>query len=160
VEQRPFNGEVLTHRPWSEADPASFVLSVPLLDQRVQFGEGIDLRDGYQVIAAEPANLPLHPALLVGLEVVVANLVRGDAAQHAECMDVALQERFLPAGGENAVYRLARVAQPHREQVAGDQLAGQAYLHVPEVDLRLRPRPVGLRNERVHRSAARGPPQP
>lgn len=45
--------------------------------------------------------------------------------------------------------RLARVAQPHREQVAGDQLTGQAHLHVPEVDLRLRPGPVGLRNGAV-----------
>lgn len=90
-----------------------------------------------------------------GLEVVVADLARRDAAQHAESVDVALQERLLAAGGEDAVHRLARVAQPHREQVAGDQLSGQAYLHVPEVDLRLRPGPVGLRNERVHRSAAR-----
>ncbi|MGW3425948.1 hypothetical protein [Streptomyces phaeochromogenes] len=42
----------------------------------------------------------------------------------------------------------------HREHEAGDQLTGQAYLHVAEVHLRLGPRPVGLRNEGVHHPAA------
>ncbi|WP_217241038.1 hypothetical protein, partial [Streptomyces sp. AC555_RSS877] len=69
-------------------------------------------------------------------------------------MDVALKECLLAAGGEDAVHGLARIRQAHREHKAGDLLTGQAYLHVAEVHLRLGPRPVGLRNERVHHPAA------
>jgi hypothetical protein len=68
-------------------------------------------------------------------------------------MDVAFEERLLAAGGEDAVFGLARIRQAHREHEAGDLLTGQAYLHVAEV-LGLGPRPVGLRNERVYHPAA------
>lgn len=89
-----------------------------------------------------------------GAEVVVTDLAGGHSAQHAESVDVAFEERLLAAGGEDAVHGLARIRQAHREHEAGDQLTGQTYLHVAEVHLRLGPRPVGLRNERVYHPAA------
>nr|WP_184599755.1 hypothetical protein [Streptomyces violarus] len=70
-------------------------------------------------------------------------------------MDVALEERLLAARGEDAVHRLAGVRQAHREQEHLDLLVGQTDRHVPEVDLGFRPRQVGLRDERVQRSASR-----
>lgn len=87
-----------------------------------------------------------------GAEVVVTDLAGRDAAQHAESVDVAFEERLLAAGGEDAVHGLVRIRQAHREHEAGDQLTGQAYLHVAEVHLG--PRPVGLRDKRVHHAAA------
>ncbi len=51
--------------------------------------------------------------------------------------------------------RLARIRQAEGGQVAGHQLAGEPHGHVAEVDLRLRPRRVGLRDERLNGRLAR-----
>lgn len=67
---------------------------------------------------------------------------------------MALEERFLPGRGEDAVHGLARIRQPEREQIAGHQLASQPHCDVVEVDLCLRPGPVGLRDKRIHHPLA------
>ncbi len=67
--QRPQQGslerEVLpdTHR--AVADPAGIVSEVVADQQLVELGHGVDLRDRDQVVAAEPAALTLHAALLM-----------------------------------------------------------------------------------------------
>jgi hypothetical protein len=66
---------------------------------------------------------------------------------------VALDKRLLPRRGEDPVDCLARVRQPEREEVAGHQLAGQSHRHVAEVDLRLRPGLVRLRDEGFHHTS-------
>ncbi|MFI5824923.1 hypothetical protein ACIA8I_38500 [Streptomyces rishiriensis] len=70
-------------------------------------------------------------------------------------MDVAFEERLLPAGGEDAVHRLAGVGQAQAEQAADQGLPGQVYGDVPEVDLGFLPGMVGLRHEHL-RAAASG----
>ncbi|MFF5365338.1 hypothetical protein ACFY4I_39115 [Streptomyces scabiei] len=42
------------------------VLFVPLFHHHVQLNQRADLRDGNEVIAAETADVALHPTLLVG----------------------------------------------------------------------------------------------
>ncbi|MFI1281139.1 hypothetical protein ACH4U5_10330 [Streptomyces sp. NPDC020858] len=69
-------------------------------------------------------------------------------------MDVAFEEGLLPAGRENLVDGPARIREPQREQEALHQGAGQVDPHIPEVDLRLIARAVGLRDERGRRPAA------
>src|SRR5580658_9169094 len=46
--------------------PAFLILLVPDVEQRVQLGYGADLGNRDQVVAAEPADLALHAALLMG----------------------------------------------------------------------------------------------
>ena len=47
-------------------DPTVLVLLVPPVDHRVQLGERRNLGHRDEVVATEPADLPLDPALLVG----------------------------------------------------------------------------------------------
>ncbi|HEX8868836.1 MAG TPA: hypothetical protein VF821_24460 [Lentzea sp.] len=47
------------------ADPPALVVGVPFVDHRVELGQRVDLGHRHQVVAAEPADLSLDPALLV-----------------------------------------------------------------------------------------------
>lgn len=59
------------------------------------------------------------------------------------------QERFLAAGGEDAVHRLAGVGQAQAEQAQDHTLPSQAHGHVSEVDLGLLAGSVRLRHEHL-----------
>jgi len=65
-QQRLFECEALRDRLGPGPDAAGIVLLVPLFDHLVQLGERGDLGDGNEVIAAEVADHPFDPALLVG----------------------------------------------------------------------------------------------
>lgn len=99
-----FDSAVLAHRPWPGTDPAPLVLCVPALDHRVQLGKGDDFADGDHVIAAERADLPLDPALLVGaLDPAVGAVgVEGWAELHPDTghqRAVPVQQEFAAAAG-------------------------------------------------------------
>ena len=68
--QRPqqvgLEGEVLTDADGAVADPAVVIGQVVADQQFVELGHRRDYRDRDQVVAAEPAALALHPALLMG----------------------------------------------------------------------------------------------
>ncbi|MCY1649396.1 hypothetical protein OVA19_00990 [Streptomyces sp. SL203] len=65
-QQRLLGREVLADRARTGPDPAGLVLLVPSVDHRAELGECRDLGHRDEVVAAEPADLPLDPALLVG----------------------------------------------------------------------------------------------
>lgn len=65
-QERLLGREVLTDRVRAGADPAGVILLVPPVDHLVEFGEGGHFGDGDQVVAAEPADLALDSALLMG----------------------------------------------------------------------------------------------
>ncbi|WP_327238971.1 hypothetical protein OG243_01525 [Streptomyces sp. NBC_01318] len=65
-QQRLFDCKVLRDSLGPGADAAGIVLPVPLFDHLVQLSERGDLGDGNEVIAAEVADHPFDPALLVG----------------------------------------------------------------------------------------------
>ncbi|MDH6493702.1 hypothetical protein M2157_009789 [Streptomyces sp. SAI-127] len=194
---RPFDGEVLADRSGTGTDAPALVLKIPPVDHLVQLGEGGDLRDRHEVVAAEIADLALHPALLVGaldartavetldppvrtesdpplrfralpgeaqdlgdrrFQIVVAHLAAGHPAQHGQRVDMAFEERLLAAGSRHPVHRLAGVRQPQREQIAASGHPRQHDVDITEVDLRLVPRHMGLRDEHLLRPAAGLPP--
>ncbi|OEJ23033.1 hypothetical protein AR457_38205 [Streptomyces agglomeratus] len=66
VQQRPLGCEILADRAGPGPDPPDVVSFVPPLYHLVELGEGVDFRDGDEVVSAEPADLALDPALLVG----------------------------------------------------------------------------------------------
>ncbi len=129
-------GALLTRLAVERLDPVVGAESRPACGLHPGTGEPQNLSDG-------------------GLEVVVADLAEWHPSQHAEGVDVSLEERFLAAGGEHAVHGLARIRQPQREQHALDHLVGQSDGHLPEVDLGLGAGPVRLGHERLTRAPAR-----
>jgi hypothetical protein len=56
---------VFPDRAGAGPDPPGIVGFVPGVDHSVEFGEGVDLGDRDEVVASEPADLPLDAALLV-----------------------------------------------------------------------------------------------
>lgn len=65
-QQRLLGREVLADGSGPGPDSAGVVLLVPPVDHRVELGERVDFRDRDEVVAAEPADLALDSALLVG----------------------------------------------------------------------------------------------
>jgi hypothetical protein len=57
---------VLPHAHRAVADPAGVITVVVAGQELVELGHRLDLGDRHQVVAAEPAALPLDPALLMG----------------------------------------------------------------------------------------------
>jgi hypothetical protein len=61
-----FQLEVVADRQCPTGDPAGIVGGVAASDELVQLGDRVDVRDRDQVAAAEPADLTLDAALLMG----------------------------------------------------------------------------------------------
>jgi hypothetical protein len=51
---------VFTDRPRPRPDAAGVIGGVPSVHHGVELGQGVDLRDGHEVIAAKPADLAFH----------------------------------------------------------------------------------------------------
>jgi hypothetical protein len=65
-EQRLFGREVLADGARAGGDAAGVALPVPPVDHRVELGECVHFGDGDEVVAAEPAELAIDAAVLVG----------------------------------------------------------------------------------------------
>ena len=74
------------------ADPAVVVGGVDALDHLVQLRQGGDLRDRDQVVAAEPADLALHAALLMSAV---------DAGHAVERVETQVRAEQRPTGRDS-----------------------------------------------------------
>ena len=103
------------------------------------------------------------PARLV-LENVPRNILRAhpgrNAAEVLERQDVSLQERLLSLGAVRDVERPPAVRQAHHEHPHLHQRPADRGVELPEVDLRLRARLMGLRDERLNSDQVELDPAP
>ena len=84
-----------------------------------------------------------------GFEVVVTHPPR-DTTEMLERQNVSLQERLLSLGAERDVERPPAVRQAHHEHPHLHQRPADRGVELPEVDLRLRARLMGLRDAYLH----------
>jgi hypothetical protein len=66
AQQRPLDRQELPDGPCPAADPPGLVIGVPGVDHRVERPDRLHLGNRDEVVAAEPADLPLDAAFLVG----------------------------------------------------------------------------------------------
>jgi hypothetical protein len=102
-------------------------------------------------VALHPAPGPAQHLADGRPKVVVADLAARHATQHVQRVDMALQEGLLPARRVDLLHGLPAERQAQREQ---EHLGGhpvQVDPHIPEVDLSLIARAVGLQHERLRR---------
>ncbi|MDH6222860.1 hypothetical protein M2283_010212 [Streptomyces pseudovenezuelae] len=148
----PLDGEVLTDRLRTRPDAPTLVLQVPPLDHLVQLGEGGDLGDRDEVVAAEVADLALDSALLMGAFDVRAAVEALDAPVRTKG-DPPLGFRPLPRepqdlGDRRLQVVVAHLAAPHPAQ------------HVQRVDMAFEERLLAAGSGHpVHRLARVRQPQ-
>jgi hypothetical protein len=93
------------------AEPATLALNPALLVGAVDAGLAVERvepmvrTEGDPTLLLQPVPADQHPRHR-RLQVVIANLVERDTAQHVKRVLVALQERLLSLGGEGAVHPL------------------------------------------------------
>ncbi len=144
----------------SAAEPADFPLDAALLVGALDPGVAVE--------SVEPVVGPeQQPPLVLGSlpagtvddfhdrvgEIVVSDVSGRDAPDVLESVDVAFEERFLRLGRIDPMDRLAGVGQTEGEHMALDLHPSQHHPDLPEVDFRLRPRRMFLRDKHLRQPA-------